>query len=72
MRLIYFLPRDHQPQPDIDAKMDTLIKDAQRFYAKQMEAHGFGRKLSCLKLISVEMLRNSLTCQKISISLRWM
>ena len=44
VRLIYFLPRDRQPQPDINAKMDRLIKDVQRFYEKQMENHGLGRK----------------------------
>ena len=44
VRLVYFLPKDRQPQPDIDAKMDKLIKDAQQLYANLMEAHGFGRK----------------------------
>ena len=44
VRLIYFLPSDRQPQPDIDEKLDKLIKDVQTFYADQMEAHGFGRK----------------------------
>ena len=44
VRLIYFLPNDREPQPDIDAKMDKLIKDVQQFYAYLMEAHGFGRK----------------------------
>ena len=44
VRLIYFLPNDRQPQPDIDAKMDSLIKGVQQFYANQMEVHGFGRK----------------------------
>ena len=44
VRLIYFLPKDRTPQPDIDAKMDTLIKNVQQFYADQMAAHGFGRK----------------------------
>ena len=44
VRLIYFLPSDRQPQLDIDAKMDRLIKDVQLFYAEQMETHGFGRK----------------------------
>ena len=44
VRLIYFLPNDRQPQPDIDTKMDTLIKEVQQFYADQMEIHGFGRK----------------------------
>ena len=44
VRLIYFLPKDRQPQPDIDEKMDRLIKDVQVFYANQMEAHGLDRK----------------------------
>ncbi len=44
VRLIYFIPNDRQPDPKIDAKLDTLIKDAQQFYADQMEAHGFERK----------------------------
>ena len=44
VRLIYFLPSDRKPQPDIDAKMDRLIKEVQQFYAKEMDNHGFGRK----------------------------
>ena len=44
VRLIYFLPRGHHPQPDINQKLGTLIKDVQRGYAGIMEAHGFGRK----------------------------
>ena len=44
VRLIYFLPKDRQPQPDIDTNLDTLIKDVQQFYADEMERHGFGRK----------------------------
>ena len=44
VRLIYFLPSDREPQPDIDVKMDGLIKDVQQAYANLMEAHGFGRK----------------------------
>lgn len=44
VRVIYFVPNDRQPQPDIDAQLDTLIKDAQQFYANVMEANGFGRK----------------------------
>ncbi len=44
VRLIYFLPRDRHTQPDINQKMDTLIKGVQKFYADQMEMHGFGRK----------------------------
>ena len=44
VRLIYFLPMNRTAQHDIDAKLDTLIRDVQRFYAEQMDAHGFGRK----------------------------
>ena len=44
VRVVYFLPNDRQPQPDIDTKLDTLIKDVQRFYADEMERHGFDRK----------------------------
>ena len=44
VKLIYFLPRDREPQPDIDEKMDRLIRGAQQFYADQMEARGFNRK----------------------------
>ncbi len=44
VRLIYFLPSDRSPQQDIDTKLDTLIKDAQQFYADEMERYGFGGK----------------------------
>ena len=44
VRLIYFLPNDRQPQPDMDKKMNALIKDVQQFYRRQMEKHGFGSK----------------------------
>ncbi len=44
VRLIYFLPSDRTAQPDIDAKMDAFIKEAQLAYAEIMERHGFGRK----------------------------
>ena len=44
VRLIYFLPRDRQPQPDINAQMDRVIKEVQEFFKKQMEKHGLGSK----------------------------
>ena len=44
VRLIYFLPINRTAQQDIDAKLDTLIRDVQRFYAEQMDTHGFARK----------------------------
>ena len=44
VRLIYFLPSDRQPKPDIDTQMDTLIKEVQQSYADDMESYGFGGK----------------------------
>ena len=44
VRAIYFVPNDRTPQPDIDAKLDMMLKEVQQFYADQMENHGFGRK----------------------------
>ena len=44
VRLIYFLPRDRQPEPFIDRILDALIKDVQQSYAEQLENHGFGRR----------------------------
>ena len=44
VRFIYFLPRDRQPQPDINAKADRLIKEVQEFFKKQMQNYGLGRK----------------------------
>ena len=44
VRLVYFLPSDRPARPDRVAALQQLIKDAQTFYADQMEAHGYGRK----------------------------
>ena len=44
VRIIYFIPKDRAPQPDIDAKIDARMKDVQQYYADQMERHGYGRK----------------------------
>ena len=44
VRLIYFLPHNRPPTPNIDTRMGMLIKDVQQFYAEQMDVHGFGRK----------------------------
>lgn len=49
VRVIYFYPNDVTPQPDIDAKLDELLKDMQQVYAGLMEAHGFGRKTFLLE-----------------------
>ena len=42
--LIYFLPSDKPVRPNVDAEIDGLIKKVQRFFADEMERHGFGRK----------------------------
>ncbi len=44
VRIIYFLPANTQPQKDIDAKLNRLIKNVQKFFADEMERNGFGRK----------------------------
>ena len=44
VRVTYFIPNDREPDPNMDEKLDTLIKDTQQFYADEMERHGFGRK----------------------------
>ena len=44
VRLIYFLPKDSRAQPDINTKLDTLIKDVQRIYADSLESYQFQRK----------------------------
>ena len=44
VRLIYFLPRGRTVQDNMWPKLDTLIRDVQRFYANQMGSNGFGRK----------------------------
>ena len=42
--LIYFRPSDRPVRPNVDAEIDALIKESQRFFADEMERHGFGRK----------------------------
>ena len=49
VRVIYFFPKDREPDPDMDTKLATLIKDVQEFFADQMEDHGFGRKTFTLE-----------------------
>ena len=44
VRTIHFIPNDRELDPNMDTKLDGLIKDVQEFYADQMEAYGFGRK----------------------------
>ena len=44
VQMIYFLPNDLPPHPDIRTKIDPFIKDVQQFYAEQLENHGFEKK----------------------------
>ena len=44
VRVIYFITKDREFDPDIDTKLDTAMKEQQAFFADEMERHGFGRK----------------------------
>ena len=44
VRLVYWRPSDRPHRPDRVEALRQLIKDAQRFFAEQMESHGFGQK----------------------------
>ena len=44
VRLVYFVPKGSKPQTDIKSKLNARIKDAQQFFASEMDRHGFGRK----------------------------
>ena len=44
VKLIYIRPSNGAPEQGIDAKMIKVVKDAQLFFANEMERHGFGRK----------------------------
>ena len=44
VKLLYILPNDRSPQPDIDAAIERRIKGIQQAFAEQMAQHGFGRK----------------------------
>ena len=49
VRVIYFVPQDTTPRPNIHAKLDRLIKDVKQLYANEMQRHGFGRKTFALE-----------------------
>ena len=44
VRLIYNLPKGIDPSTNITEKIDKTIRQVQKFYADEMERHGFGRK----------------------------
>ena len=43
VRMIYFLPNDRPYRSDVVQRMKDQIRTAQRFYADQMEMHGYGK-----------------------------
>ena len=49
VRLVYFLPNDRPARPDRMTALRQLMKDAQQFYADQMQSHGFGQKTFTLE-----------------------
>ena len=44
VRVIYFHPNNIEPQEGFPTTLSSLVKDVQKFYADEMERHGFGRK----------------------------
>ena len=44
VRTVYFVPNDLLPDPNMEKDLDILMKRVQKFYADEMERHGFGRK----------------------------
>ena len=44
IRIVYSLPKNKEPLPNITQKIDTTIRKVQKHYADEMERHGFGRK----------------------------
>ncbi len=42
VRMIYFLPNDRPFRADVVDSMKTMIRRIQKFYAEQMQAHGYG------------------------------
>ena len=44
VRLVYFRPRDYPIKPEIPETLRTLVVDANKYYADEMQRHGFGRK----------------------------
>lgn len=44
VKIIYFYPNDRTPQVDIDATLDSKVKEAQLFYEEVLDFHGYARK----------------------------
>ena len=44
VRALHFVPKDFKHDPNVEDVFDKRLKEAQQFYADEMERHGFGRK----------------------------
>ena len=44
VRALHFVPKDFKHDPNVEDDFDKRLKDAQQFFADEMERHGFGRK----------------------------
>ena len=44
VRCVYFLPSNSTAELRIDTKLDSLVKQGQRFYASEIARHGYGQK----------------------------
>ena len=49
VRVIYFLPIDTAAAPNVDGKIDRLVKSAQKFFSNEMERYEYGRKTFALE-----------------------
>ena len=45
IRMIYFLPNDRPFRPEVVDSIKVRIRQVQRFFVDQMEAHGYGRRV---------------------------
>ena len=50
VRLVYFLPSDRPARPDREVALRQLIKDAEGFFADEMQRHGYGRKTFTIEI----------------------
>ena len=44
VKVVYFVSKDREPPKDVDAKIKGWLKESQKFFADQLEKHGYGRK----------------------------
>ena len=44
VRALHFVPKNLKHDPNVEDEFDKKLKEAQQFFADEMERHGFGRK----------------------------